>query len=64
MSTKKETEQDLKAALNHISNLLQMCNKNSHTAKNAQLFFDTKTKCPAFQFIKKGYSWFTSKGVQ
>lgn len=64
MSTKKETEQDLKIALSHIKYLLQMCNKNSHTAKNAQLFLDAKTKRPAFQFLKKGCAWFTSKGAQ
>lgn len=63
MSTKKETEQDLKSALNHISNLLQLCNKNTYTARSAQLFLDEKTKRPAFHFIK-GRSWFNSKGAQ
>ncbi len=46
MSTKKDLEQDLKKALNHIQRLLLVNGKNSSTAKNAQAFLDAKTKRP------------------
>ena len=66
MSTKKETEDDLKKALNHIQCLLLVNGKNSTTAKNAQLFLDSKTKRPTFRFlnISRTTSWFTNKGAQ
>ena len=64
MSTKKETEQDLEKALHHIQCLLLQVNKKTTTAKNAQLFLKAKTKRPAFQFLKTGCAWFTSKGAQ
>ena len=63
MSTKKDTEQDLKEALNHIRCLLLVTNKASTTTENARLFLCAKTKRPAFRFLKAGCSWFTSKGA-
>lgn len=66
MSTKKNTEDDLKKALNHIQCLLLLNGKKSTTAKNAQAFLDAKTKRPTFKFlnINKAKSWFTSNGAQ
>lgn len=56
MSTKKEIEQDLKAALHHIQCLLHVSDRESYTAQNAQLFLKAKTKRRNFfaQFKSEG----------